>query len=161
MFSFVPFVDNLVAEFLVEGEPVSVGVDDAFKWLWVVEGFDDLLVVANEIVVKLDPSGLLLVDHDVADVQKLASDFRVLGIESWRALDAARALVGLNDEQELLDELSALSPEVFLVQMNQKFVVIFHFERDNVRFLMLVEVLSKHIRALGVSLSPFFVFRIV
>jgi hypothetical protein len=45
--------------------------------------------------------------------------------------------------------------------MNQKFVVIFHFERDNVRFLMLVEVLSKHIRALGVSLSPFFVFRIV
>ena len=82
MLSFVPFVDNLVAEFLVEGEPVSVGVDDAFKRLWVVEGFDDLLVVADEIVVKLDPSGLLLVNHDVADVQELASDLGVLGIES-------------------------------------------------------------------------------
>ena len=47
------------------------------------------------------------------------------------------------------------------VQMNKKFVVVFHFERYNVRFLMLVEVLSKHIRALGVSLSPFLVLRIV
>jgi len=102
MLCFVPFIDNLVTEFFVEGESVSVRMDDAFKWLCIVDGFDDLLIVADEIVIELDPSWLFLVDHDVTYRQELVSDLGVLGIESWSALDASRALVGLDDKQELL-----------------------------------------------------------
>lgn len=66
----VPLVDDRCFEFLVEGEAVGEGVDDAFEGLWVVLGRNHLLVVANQVVVQLESSWFLLLDHHVSDLEE-------------------------------------------------------------------------------------------
>ena len=77
----VPLGDDLVQEVLVECESVCVRVDDALKCLRVVVGLDGGLVVASEVVVQLNASRLLFVDHNVSNLQENAIDLRVVSIE--------------------------------------------------------------------------------
>ena len=101
MLCLVPLFYDLVAELSIEREAINETVDDAFEGLWVVQGFDELLVVADKVVVQLKTSRLLLADNDVADLQEHLWNLRVSCVESGRTLDASRALIRLDDGQEL------------------------------------------------------------
>jgi len=68
MLCLVPLFYDLVAELPIEREAIDEAVDDAFERLWVVQGFDELLVVADKVVVQLKTSRLLLADNDAADL---------------------------------------------------------------------------------------------
>lgn len=85
----VPLIDDLVAEFLVEWEAISVGMDDAFEGLWVVEWFDQLLIVPHKVVVELQASRFFLVDDNFTDLQEDTCHLGVLGVKRGGALDAA------------------------------------------------------------------------
>ena len=123
---------------------------------------DHGLVVSDEVVVQLDAARLLLLDHDIADLQEDSLDLRVVVVESLAAVRCTRALVGLKDDQELSDKLLALGHQVVLVQVDAHIIVTLKdLDANNVALLLLVKVLEEDIGALGVRLTPLLRLRVV
>lgn len=88
MLGFVPFVHDAVPHFRVERIPVHKRVHNTLKAFRVVQWLDQLLVVANQIVVQLKSTWLLLADDNVTDLQEHACYLGVLGVEGRGTLDA-------------------------------------------------------------------------
>ena len=76
-------------------------------------------------------------------------------VESSGAVHSARALVSLQDQEELPDQLFAFSHQILLVQVNAH-VAVKDFETNDVSRLLLIEVLGEDIGSLSVSLAPLF-----
>ena len=137
------------------GEPISVRRNNSLEALRVDDWFDAGGVVALQVVVELDAARLFSCDHDVADLEENAFDLRVVMVPSSGALYGARALEGLQDHEELSDQLFALRHQILLVQVNAH-VAIKNFEANEIGRLLLIEVLREYVGSLGVSLTPLF-----
>lgn len=87
-----------------------------------------------------------------------------MGPELRGAVDRTRALVGLEDDQELLDKLSSLRPQLLLIEMNVE-VVVEDFKADEfamlrASLLLLVKIHAENPGAPGVSLTPLLVLQV-
>ena len=143
-------------------EAIYVRSDDTFEAFWVDNWLNGGLVVPNEIIVKLNSPRLLLLNYDIANLQKLTLDLRVVIVEGLGALNSSRALEHLQNVEKLSDELLALSHQVFLVKMNAHIVASFkHLELHNIGLLLLEEILSEDVGTLRVSLTPLLCLSIV
>ena len=78
-------------------------MDDTLKVLRVVKWLDRRLIVPDKVVVEFQSARLLLADHQVSDLGHHLINLAVLRVERPSALNAARALVSLDDCKELLD----------------------------------------------------------
>lgn len=91
---------------------------DSFQFLWVANWLNGFLVVSDQIVVKFESPWLLLFKNNFSYLQEELINLAVVVVELLRSLKAARGLVGLENDQELGDELTALSEEQVFIQVN-------------------------------------------
>jgi len=162
IFSFHPVVlDDLLNETTVIGEAVSERSNEAFKAFRVVDRNNGLLVVSHQVGLELNTTRLLFGNDHIAHLEEVSLHFAVMVIEFLSTLNASRTLVGLEDDQELMKQLTSLSHEVLLVQVDDEAgIVLSEFNSDNISLLVLKQVLSQDISSLSVSLSPFLVLSI-
>ena len=152
----VPLGVDLVEEGHVAGIAILVGGNDAFEALRVVDGRDVGGVVAYEVVVELNAAWFLRLNHDVANLEENSLNLRVVVVEGLSTIYGTRALVGLQDDQELPDELLAFGHKILLVQVNAHVLLSLQdLKADDIALLLLVKELSEDIGTLSVRLAPF------
>ena len=76
-------------------------------------------------------------------------------VPSSGAIYRARALVGLQDHEEIFDQLFAFRHQILLIQVDTH-VAVKNLETNEICRLLLVKVLREHVGSLGVSLTPLF-----
>lgn len=134
---------------------VGVGADDSFESRRVDDWLDLGFTLTHEVVVELDPAGLLLGDNDIANLEEYTFDSGVFLVEGLSSVDCARALVSLQNYEQFSDQALALGHQILPVQVNAKVIAtVEHFEAHNIGRLLLVEELSEHVGALCVCLAP-------
>lgn len=126
-----PLTHNVVKVVLAEWVAFSVGEDDAFKRLRVDHRLDQLLVVADNVVVKFNTSRLLLVNNDISNLQEILINLAIVIVELLAALNTTRTLVGLKNDQELSDELTTFFHQVLLVKMNEEIAILSDLKVNN------------------------------
>lgn len=114
----LPYSLDLLVKLLVELESVSIRKDNTFERLWISNWLNDLLIITNEVVVKYKSSWLLLLLHDISNLKEEIRNFRVLVVELFSSLGAARALVSLQNDQEIFDESLSFGNKSLLVEMD-------------------------------------------
>ena len=151
-----------IDERLVHWESVDVGCSDAFHALRVRLNSNVLLVVAHQIVVKLESPGFFLFHDQFAHFQEVIRHLRVVIVELGTTFAAAVRLEGLNNQQKFFDQFTALDHQLVLIQMNVELVsLLFVLKSNDFLLLVLVDELGNHKCTLRVGLTPLFGFSIV
>lgn len=157
MFSLVEFVDNLLSPLAGARIPIRVRLNDTLKSLRVRHRLYTLLVVAEEVIVKFNASRLFLLNHKLSNFQEELIDLGQLIVELSGQVSGTGALIGLQDNEELSDELLALLVQILFVEVDEEIVaLLFQLKLHYVALLVLVQVHRQHIGALSVGLTPLF-----
>lgn len=71
----IPNLSYLVVKILIEWVSLSEGEHDAFEILWVGLDSDGVFGISDQVVVELNSSWFLLLDHDFPDLEEEVRDF--------------------------------------------------------------------------------------
>lgn len=162
----VPDGEDFVCESLGCWIAVCIGVNDGLHALWVEYWLNELIIVADQVVVQLDSSWLLLVDDNISNVKEQTANLGVVSPELSCSIDGSSALVSLEDDKEAADKLLAFGPEEFHIQVNEEVCILFlDLELNKLALswstlLVLVEELREHVGSPCVSLTPLLILSV-